>query len=99
VLNIVPTAPFNDGNMVVSPNGESLYVAACADKPFASELLVINTQFGTITAAVPLFNGTVRQSGAIGIAVTPDGTKVFVSNSISGSVSVLEKLHCLTMGR
>jgi hypothetical protein len=54
VLNVVPTAPFNDGNMVVSPNGESLYVAACADKPFASELLVINTQFGTITAAVPL---------------------------------------------
>jgi YVTN family beta-propeller protein len=90
VLNVVPTAPFNDGNMVVSPNGESLYVAACADKPFPSELLVINTQFGTITAAVPLFDGTVRQSGAIGIAVTPDGTMVFVSNSISGSVSVID---------
>jgi YVTN family beta-propeller protein len=90
VLNVVPTAPFNDGNMVVSPNGESLYVAACADKPFASELLVINTQFGTITAALPLFNGTVRQHGAIGIAVTPDGTTVFVSNSISGSVSVID---------
>jgi YVTN family beta-propeller protein len=90
VLNVVPTAPFNDGNMVVSPNSESLYVAACADTPFASELLVINTQFGTITAAVPLFNGTVRQSGAIGIAVTPDGTTVFVSNSISGSVSVID---------
>jgi YVTN family beta-propeller protein len=90
VLNVVPTAPFNDGNMVVSPNGESLYVAACADKPFASELLVINTQFGTITAAVPLFNGTVSQSGAIGIAVTPDGMTVFVSNSSSGSVSVID---------
>jgi len=90
VLNVVPTAPFNDGNMVVSPNGESLYVAACADKPFASELLVINTQFGTITATVPLFDGAVRQSGAIGIAVTPDGTMVFVSNSISGSVSVID---------
>ena len=90
VLNVVPTAPFNDGNMVVSPNGESLYVAACADKPFASELLVVNTQFGTITAAVPLFNGAVRQRGAIGIAVTPDGLRVFVSNSISGSVSVID---------
>jgi YVTN family beta-propeller protein len=90
VLNVVSTAPFNDGNMVVSPNGESLYVAACADKPFASELLVVNTQFGTITAAVPLFDGTVRQHGAIGIAVTPDGTMVFVSNSISGSVSVID---------
>jgi hypothetical protein len=58
VLNVVPTATFNDGNMVFSPNGESLYVAACADTPFASELLVINTQFDTITAALPLFNAS-----------------------------------------
>jgi hypothetical protein len=52
--SVIDVSPFSQNGMVVAPNGETLYVAATGAG--VSKLLVINTQFNTITAVVDLFN-------------------------------------------
>ena len=78
--NVIPTW------IAVAPDGKRLYVASV---PFlsggsSSSVLVIDTATNAVTAVITV--GPYAQS----IAVTPDGTRAYVTLGISGAVSVIE---------
>jgi len=90
--SVIDVSPFLPNGMVVAPNGETLYVAATSAG--VSELLVINTQFNTITAVVDLVNLNVpglNEVGALQVAINKQGTLIFVANIVSSTVDVIEE--------
>src|ERR1700751_5813542 len=106
VSSVIDVSPYSPNGLVVAPNGETLYVAATAVDEEAtakrlnaspepvgvSELLAINTQFGTITAVTDLFNLNVpgqNEFGALQVAINQQGTLIFVANFISCTVDVI----------
>jgi YVTN family beta-propeller protein len=90
--SVMDVSPFSPNGMVVAPNGETLYVAAT--RTGVSKLIVINTQFNTITAVVDLFNLNVpglKERGALQVVINRQGTLIFVANVISGTVDVIDE--------
>jgi YVTN family beta-propeller protein len=90
--SVIDVSPYTPNGLVAAPDGETLYMAASAAA--ASKLLVINTQFGTITAIVDLFNLNIpghKEHGALQVAINKQGTLIFVANVISGTVDVIEQ--------
>jgi YVTN family beta-propeller protein len=90
---VIPTPGLNPEGLVVGPTGtQDLYLAANNSVTTQSVFVVINTQFNTITATLPLFNlnTAVPSLGATVIAENPAGTLVFIVNSISGTVDVID---------
>jgi YVTN family beta-propeller protein len=90
--SVIDVSPWSPNGMVVAPDGETLYVAATAAG--VSELLVINTQFNTITATVNLVNLNVpgvNELGALEVAINKKGSLIFVANVVSGTVDVIEE--------
>jgi YVTN family beta-propeller protein len=90
---VIPTPGFRPEGLVVGPTGtQNLYVAGNTPAD-VSTFVVINTQFNTITATLTLRNlnaaGHPVDHGATTIAENPDGTLVFVVNSVSADVSVI----------
>jgi DNA-binding beta-propeller fold protein YncE len=88
----ISTAPFQPDGLVVSHDGDTLFVAANTATG-RSELIVINTQFNTITAETPLFiDGTLLPSlGAFDVVENPAEQLVFVLNTISRTVDVISE--------
>src|SRR5260370_25884141 len=89
----VPGALEPDG-LVVSPLGDqTLYVASNTPFPFNSNLIVINTQFNTITAVTPLFihNTAVHSKGSIQIVENQAESLIFVDNFITDTVDVINE--------
>ena len=87
----ISTTPYHPNGIVASPDGATLYIAASSAG--TSFFLAANTQFGTITAALPLLNqntGTVEQ-GAFQVAINPNGTLIFVLNTLTSSVDVIDQ--------
>jgi len=90
------TAPYAPDGLVAAPIGATLYAAADTGSPtFDSHFLAINTQFGTITANLPLENFSVTpvvpSRGALQIAISKDGTLLFVLNNISRTVDIVQQ--------
>jgi YVTN family beta-propeller protein len=88
----IDVSPFLPSGLAVAPDGETLYIAATGTG--VSELLVINTQFNTITSVVDLFNLNVpglSEQGAVQVAINKQGTLIFVANITSGTVDVIEE--------
>jgi DNA-binding beta-propeller fold protein YncE len=88
--SVIDVSPFLPNGMVVAPDGETLYVAATAAG--VSKLVVINTQFNTITAVTDLVNLNIpghKEHGALEITINRQGTLIFVANVISGTVDVI----------
>ncbi len=76
---VVQSIPVNDGpgfgispDITISPSGANVYVTGVSDS-FADSVQVISTASNTVTATIPL------GSGGDGIAVSRDGTKVYVA--------------------
>jgi YVTN family beta-propeller protein len=91
---VIQTPGLNPEGLVVGPTGtQNLYVAANTAATTHSHFVVINTQFNTITANLALVNlnlpGTPASIGATLITETPDGKLVFIVNSVSSDVSVV----------
>lgn len=91
---VIPTPGLRPEGLVVGPTGtQDLYVAANTVTD-VSHFVVINTQFNTITANLTLVNlnliGHPVEHGATTIAENPAGTLVFVVNSVSDDVSVID---------
>jgi YVTN family beta-propeller protein len=82
----IHTTGFNPNGVLASPDGTSLYVAATG-AGLQSWFLVYNTEFGTLTSAL-LLTG---QFGASQIATTPDGSLIFVVNSLTDTVSIIDQ--------
>jgi DNA-binding beta-propeller fold protein YncE len=102
VLKRVLTGTLGPNGIAVTPDNTAVYVAAfdrSAGGPDSS-LIVLNSQFDTITAITPLWNdfptNTEQDNLAYGVAITPDNLQVFVSNfgltSTDGSVSVVSTI-------
>ena len=89
----IATPGLNPEGLVVGPTGtQNLYLAANSTATLQSHFVVINTQFNTITADLPLVNvNTLAKSfGCTVIAENPAGTLVFVVNSVSHTVDVID---------
>jgi YVTN family beta-propeller protein len=92
VTHVISTAPFQPDGLVVSHDGDTLYVVANT-AAFHSELIVINTQFNTITAETPLFQffSFLPSLGAFQVVENPAEQLVFVLNSISDTIDVINE--------
>ena len=85
------TAPFHGvdafgsllGEIVVSPDGQTVYTLDISGSAANNWVDVINPATNTIIAKVPVGNSE------SGIAITPDGTKVLTTNYTDGTVSVI----------
>jgi probable HAF family extracellular repeat protein/YVTN family beta-propeller protein len=79
VLTTIPASAISSGSMVFTPNGEFLYSAN------GSAVVVISTATNSIVDTIPI------ATGAWGMAITPDGSTVYVANSgaTNGVVSVI----------
>jgi YVTN family beta-propeller protein len=91
-LVTIPTPGLNPEGLVVGPTGtQNLYLCANNSVTGHSVFVVINTQFNTITATLPLINlnTAVPSVGCTVIAENPAGTLVFVVNSVSHTVDVI----------
>jgi|HubBroStandDraft_6_1064221.scaffolds.fasta_scaffold60703_4 DNA-binding beta-propeller fold protein YncE len=89
----VPLGLEPDG-LVVSPLGDqTLYVASTTPFPFNSNLIVINTQFNTITALHPLFifPSAVHSRGSIQILENAAENLIFVDNYLTDTIDVINE--------
>jgi DNA-binding beta-propeller fold protein YncE len=89
----IPSGLEPDG-LVVSPLGDqTLYVAANTPSPFNSRLIVINTQFNSITAITPLhvLPSAVTSKGSIQIVENKAESLIFVDNFITDTVDVINE--------
>src|ERR1700733_1434239 len=90
---VIATPGLNPEGLVVGPTGtQNLYLAANNAVTGQSHFVVINTQFNTITADLPLVNviTSAKSIGCTIIAENPKGTLVFVVNSVSHTVDVID---------
>jgi YVTN family beta-propeller protein len=78
VVAIVPVAANAAG---VAANGKHVYVAHILSPGTVS---VIDTAPNKVVATIPVGNGP------IGVAITPDGTRAYVTNESSNTVSVID---------
>jgi YVTN family beta-propeller protein len=84
----VPVGNYPYG-VAFSPDGTKVYVANSNDNTVS----VIDTATNNVTATVPVGNGGRGHHGGnypYGVAVSPDGTKVYVTNEGSNTVSVID---------
>ncbi|HET7374633.1 MAG TPA: YncE family protein [Gemmatimonadaceae bacterium] len=68
--------------IVFAPDGASAYAAGSGDDPAASGVVFIRTSDNTVQATVPV-------SSPAGIAVSPDGSRVYVTDPREGQVAVV----------
>ncbi|MFD8478679.1 IPT/TIG domain-containing protein [Kitasatospora sp. NPDC059673] len=88
----VATIPVDDGpvGVAIAPNGHAVYVANQGNSGGAglaaggNSVSVIDTATNTVTTTVPVGNAP------LGIAVTPSGGAVYVTNKSSNTVSVID---------
>jgi DNA-binding beta-propeller fold protein YncE len=94
VTAVISVAPLEPDGLVVSPQGDqTLYVAANTAAPFNSNLIVINTQFNTITAVTPLhiLPSAVTSKGSIQIVENKAESLIFVDNFLTDTVDVISE--------
>jgi DNA-binding beta-propeller fold protein YncE len=98
VLKRVQTPGLATAGIAVTPDSTAVYVATFSRVGGPdSSVVVLNAQFDTITAITPLFNdfpfNTEQDNAAYGVAITPDGQQVFISNfgliGVDSTVSVV----------
>ncbi len=79
-------------SLVVSPEGNSVYVAALADD--AVSIFSRNTTSGALTYQGQIKDGVggiVTLDGARGVDVSPDGTRVYVTSTMDNALNVFSR--------
>jgi YVTN family beta-propeller protein len=86
IIATIPVGPFSFGGIAVTPDGSGVWVAYGL---FGSTVAVIDSD-----PASPTYNTVVDQIAvgltAVGMAFAPDGTRSYVTNSNSNSISVID---------
>jgi YVTN family beta-propeller protein len=90
-------SPYGAYGLAISPDGKRAYVAAIwsNDGGNSSELQVIDTDpnsptYNTVTAVISDPNGnTPYEQGWVDVALSPDGTRAYVTNLDGNSVAVI----------
>jgi YVTN family beta-propeller protein len=77
IIGGVATSPFG---LAVSPDGSKVYVTNFLS-PFGGGVSVIDTASNTETAAIPVGGSSIPGNPPFGVAVTPDGSKVYVADA------------------
>jgi YVTN family beta-propeller protein len=83
------------GGITVSPDNESVYVAGYAPGSGLSHLVILNTHFFSITSDLVLTG----QVGAVDVAISHYGHKVYVSNFASQTVSIVSTATNTVIGQ
>ena len=88
----ISTGSLSPDGLVAAPIGATLYAAADTGFPvYHSHILAISTQLGTITADTPLtdFATALPSRGALQLAISKDGTLLFVLNNITKTIDII----------
>jgi len=84
---------FGPTGIAVTPDGSKVYVANFGvgfQVGINATVSVISTATDTVIATITIDRGTAGTAGSEGVAVTPDGSKVYVaSDDEAGSISVI----------
>jgi YVTN family beta-propeller protein len=84
---VTETMPVPDSpdSLVISPDGSTLYVGniGTVTPPSHSSLTVISTATKTVTA-------TIRMPGPDDIAITPNGKKLYLTDTIRKAISIID---------
>ncbi len=97
VTAVIPTPNLEPDGLAVSHDGDVLYVVADEPTTFRSNLIVINTQFNSITAVTPLFvfvggvPTAVHSFGGIQVVENPAEQLVFILNFGNPSIDVINE--------
>jgi len=87
VRSVIYTGDLRSWAIAVAPDGSHVYVAYNHDFALQKSVVdVISTATNQLTARIPVATYT---DGLQGIAVTPDGGSVYVTASVSNTVSVI----------
>jgi YVTN family beta-propeller protein len=89
VVATIPTGTSPDG-VVISPNGKNVYVTTvtCSTPPCASSVEVIDTATNAVTSTIPI--GITTSVLLQGIAISSDGTRVYVASGIGNGVWAID---------
>jgi YVTN family beta-propeller protein len=89
VVATIPAGTSPEG-IVISPSGKNVYVTAvtCGAPPCVASVEVIDTATIAVTATIPIGNTTSVQLS--GVAISPDGTRVYVASGSSNQVWAID---------
>jgi YVTN family beta-propeller protein len=88
--------PFHPGGLTgvaVTPDSSKVYVVNFGEGfqiGAPGTVSVIDTATNTVTTTMPIDRGAAGTAGSYGVAVTPDGSKVYIANNSADTVSVID---------
>jgi YVTN family beta-propeller protein len=91
----IPQTYVNLSGIQPSPDGRRLF----ATDTNAAALRVLDPQSLRIVQTIPLSTAASQASGAAGLAVMPDASQIFVANTMSQNLSIVEQIQMGTSAR